>query len=113
MRRFRGRLECRGEDLERALDIVLAVREGHVELLRGLDDAALEQGTGEGRVTIAVCGEGGAVVVDRLFGEVDLEHRRLARHLRGEAGLARRLGESGLYPTARGEQARVGARPPQ
>src|SRR5262245_45541305 len=111
--RFRGRTERRGEDLDRAVDVVLAMGEGHVELLRRLHHAALEHRPCERGVPVAVGCEGGAVVGDGPVREIDLEHGRLARDLGGKARPAGGHRQRILEPGARGEEPRVRPRLPE
>src|SRR4029453_13232267 len=61
-------------------DLGLPVTQGHIELAGGLDDAAPDQLVGERAMARAVGRQGGAVIGDRPFREVDLEHGRLTRH---------------------------------
>ena len=83
MGRFRGRRQRRGEGLDRAVDVVRTMGEGHVEFARSLDHAALEHRAGERGVKLAVGGEARAVVGDGSVREVlmvCLDHRfRLAQ----------------------------------
>src|SRR5207245_11395113 len=102
--------ECRGEHLDGLLDLVFTVREGHVDLLRGLDDAALEERPREGGVKRHVRGQRRAIVGDGLVGEVDLEDGRLPGDLGGKARRACGLLEGRLDPVACPEAAVVWTR---
>src|SRR5882672_12092351 len=105
---YRG--ECRGEHLDGLLDLFFTMRERHVDLLRGLDDAALEERPREGGVERHVRRQRRAIVGDGLVGEVDLEDGCLPGNLRGKARRAGGLLEGRLDPVARPEQALVGPR---
>src|SRR6266850_1160006 len=108
---YRG--ECRGEHLDGLLDLFFTMRERHVDLLRGLDDAALEERPREGGVERRVRRQRRAIVGDGLIGEVDLEDGRLAGDLGVKACRARGLLEGRLDPVSRPEEALVGPRLPQ
>src|SRR5215831_18728219 len=101
-------LEGRVEALDGPLDVFFSVGERHVELLRGLDNATLKKRPGEDGVACAIRGQGRAVVGDGAIGEVDLEHRRLSRHLGGDAGCPRRVLECRLHAGARRKEASIG-----
>src|SRR6266852_215651 len=93
--------ECRGERLDGLLDLIFTMREGHVDLLRGLDDAALEERPREGGVERHVRRQRRAIVGDELVGEVDLEDGRFTGDLGMETGRAGGLLEGRLDPVAR------------
>src|SRR5215813_5276950 len=103
-------LEGRVEGLDGLLDVFFSVGERHVELLGSLDNATLKERASEDGVARPVSGQGRTVVGDRAIGEVDLEHRRLSRHLGGDAGRPRRALERRLHAAACHKEASVGAR---
>src|SRR5215831_6160183 len=84
--------ERRPEHLERALHVLVAVREGHVELLLPLHDALLQAFRIERPQEGAVGGQHGAVVGERTVREHEIEYRRLADHLSRKARLLDELG---------------------
>src|SRR2546422_2470626 len=99
--------EGRGERLAGLLDLFFTMREGYVDLLSGLDDAALQEGPGEGGVERHVRRQRRAIVGDGLVGEVDLEDGRFAGDLGREARRAGGLVEGRLDPVARPEETLV------
>src|SRR2546428_7339892 len=102
--------ERRGERLDGLLDLFFTMREGHVGLLRGLDDAALEERPREGGVKRHVRRQRRAIVGDGLAGEVDLEDGRLPGDLSVETRRASGLLKGRLDPVSRPEEALVGPR---
>src|SRR5262249_16317453 len=108
-----ARRERLPEGSEGPRDLVIAVGERDVELLGGLDDAALDQLVSEGGVEGAVGGERRPVVGHRAVGEVDLEDRRLAGHPGADAGGIGGLLEAVLDPGPRREEPLIRPRLPE
>src|SRR2546429_3250246 len=95
------------EYVERFRDVLVGVGERHVDLVRGLDDAAPDQLLVEALDPVAIGRQGRAIVDDLAVGEEDVEDRRLAADLRGPTVLARGGGQTFAEPRAGLEEPRV------
>src|SRR5438128_12029838 len=95
------------EYVERFRDVLVGVGERHVDLVRGLDDAAPDQLLVEALDPVAIGRQGRAIVDDLAVGEEDVEDRRLAADLRGQTVLARGGGQTFAEPRACLEEPRV------
>src|SRR4029077_20647976 len=88
------------EDLDRFRDVLVGMGERYVDLVHGLDDLAAHQLLVEALDAVAVGRERRRIVDDRAVGAEDVEYRRLASYLRGQAVLARGGGQPLAQPRA-------------